>query len=393
MGSWSLFRRTRVGVFVLITVISLLLTAVYAIFISKDFSRYTLFQRCIVASAAAIHSITAILMYLMLAVRYSAKLDALRIVILLGLHAASTTLFTLKSTNMPCTAFKGGAMCRQVASATAIVAWVLCGLLVVYGACLAIMCCIPQPPPLDLEPELDMQVPVNSQARHVTHLSINSNTRLINPDLEKQIGSAHPLLSSRNGSSGSVEESMRIGRPMPLQRGVQQSASYGSEYPLNVSPTAMRGSDEDLLFWPAGESRRMRSLDESRHYPPSYTSTDPTPRPLALRPGSIYSAGSPASPAPVGFVNGARSATLPPPPLPAQSNAQKAMSRRTRSSSMTNSVYSVASGDSEEFIPPVPSLGAYRTSPGPRFVRPRADSGPWQQLVLDAAAGRRSVHV
>ena len=322
-------------------------------------------------------------------------------------------------------------MCRQVASATAIVSWMLCGLLVVYGACLAIMTCVPQPPPpFDLEPELDTRVPVNSQTRHTPHLSNDSNTRLLNSDLEKQSGSAHPLLGSRNGSSASVGESMRIGRPMPLRRGLQPNASYSSsEYPVNAPQTAMRENDENLPFWPADESR---SLDESRSYPPSYTSADATPRPLALRPGSIYSNSPSASSASVGFVN-IRSSTLPP---PQQSHAQKSMSRRTRTSSISNSVYSSSSRESDDFIPPVPLLDAYRSSspgpqlisdayrssspgpqlisdayrssspglqlisdasrtssPRPQFVRPRADSGPWQQLVLDAAAGRRSIHL
>jgi len=366
MGSWSTFRRIRIGVFVLITAISLLLTVVYALFLSKDFHRYSELQRGIVTASAAINGITAILMYLMLAVRYSTKLDALRIIILLALQAGSTALFTLHSADLPCDAFKAGVMCKRVAFYTAIVSWALCGLLVIYGACLAIMACIPHPPPILDDPELDAQVPVNAQA--VTYMSIDSQVNLIDPDKETQPYSARPLPGTR------------IGQQMQEQRGVQRGAPFISRYPLNASPTSMQGRDGNAPYWPAADSRRMRSLDQNRPFPPSSPNADPIPRAWTQTPGS-YSTG-PKSSSAVNFPSGGRSGTLPPPPQfnPAQ--------QRTRSSSLSTSVYSFASGESIDLPPPVPSIGVNRTTPHPQQIQ-STGGDDWKKLVLDAAVGRR----
>lgn len=375
MGSWSTFRRIRIGVFVLITVISLLLTIVYSLFLSKDFHHYNKLQRAIVAASAVINGITAILMYLMLAVRYSIKLDAIRIIMLLGMQAGSTALFTLHNADLPCNAFKAGATCRQISSYTAIASWVLCGLLVVYAACLAIMACVPRPPPIEgLEPELDAEVPVNMQARSVARLSIDSHTRLVNSDAEKQLYSARPLPDTH------IRQQM--------QREAQQSA--WSQYRSNASPPNMMGRDENVLYRPAGVSRRMRSLDESRPLPPSGSYADPIPRAWTQTPDSMYSI-STSSSSSVVFASGPRSATLPP---PAQFNpAQRPGARRTRSSSLSNSVHSLTSRESMELPPPpVPSMGVRRMTPGQQSIRSLASSdssgtGHWRQLVLDAAAG------
>lgn len=369
MGSWSTFRRIRIGVFVLITAISLLLTVMYALFLSKDFHRYSELQRGIVGASAVINGITAILMYLMLAVRFSTGLDALRIIILLGLQAGSTALFTLHSADLPCDAFKAGATCKRVTFYTAIVSWALCGLLVVYGACLAIMACIPKPPPILDDPELDAQVPVNPQA--VTHLSIDSQVRLIDPDEEKRSFSARPPPDTRSRQQ------------MQQQRGVQQGAPYNSRYPLNPSPTSRQGRDGNAPYWPADDSRRMRSLDQSRPLPPSSPYAEPIPRGWTQTPSLGYST-SPSSSA-VNFASGARSATLPPPPPPppAQFNP---VQRRARSSSLSTSVYSFASGDSLDLPPPVPSIGV---RPQNRQIQSIGGGDDWKQLVLNAAAGRR----
>ena len=217
---------------------------------------------------------------------------------------------------------EGGATCRQISSYTAIVSWILCGLLVTYGACLAILACIPRPPPIQgLEPELDVEVPVNAQARHVIHSSIDSYTRLVDSDVEKQLYTARPLPDTRDRQQ---------------QQKVQQGApftEYSTQYRPSTSSFRMLGRDENLPYRPAGESGRMRSLDESRPPPPSVPYAEPIPRAWTQTPGSMYS----VSTSSVGFVSGARSATLPQPPPLAQFNP----AQRIRSSSLSNSVYSV----------------------------------------------------
>jgi len=199
MSSWSIFRRIRVGIFVLITLLSLVLTVLYSVFLSKDFHRYNGGQRAIIAASVGVNGITAILMYLMLAVRYSSTWDAVRVIILLGGHASCATLFTVHGANLPCDAFGGGAICKKALFSTAIVSWVLCGLLVAYAACLCIMSCVPRPPPIEnLDPELDAEMPVNTQARRVAHLSINPHVRPASFDAGKQRYTAWSLAETRN---------------------------------------------------------------------------------------------------------------------------------------------------------------------------------------------------
>lgn len=239
----------------------------------------------------------------------------------------------------------GGATCKQISSYTAIVSWALCGLLVVYGACLTIMAFVPRPPPIEnLDPELDAEVPVNAQARRVTHMFINGH-HSSNP--EKQPYPSQPLLESHN--SAAFADEARVRQQMQRQREITQG--YGAQFRPNVLPGSIRRRDGSPPF------RRIPSLDdESRPSSPS-----------------VLLAGA------------ARSATLPPPPLPVQfTSVQRPASSRMRSSSLSNSIYSSYSADSSELPPPVPPFR--QAHPMEQPIRSAStDSGHWKQLVLDAA--------
>ncbi|KIM80734.1 hypothetical protein PILCRDRAFT_514726 [Piloderma croceum F 1598] len=383
MRSWSVFRRIRVGVFVSITIVSLVLTIVYSLFLSKDFRLYNKLQRAIVVTSAAINGITTVLMYLMLVVRYSIKLDAIRITVLLGIQAGNTALFTLHSPDLPCVAFKGGATCRQILSYTAIVSWVLCGLLVIYAACLAIMVCIPRPPPiLGLDPELDAEVPVNAQARHIVHSSIDLHTGLVEPKAGKQSYAVWPSPDTRTRQY------------IQRQRGTPQrppSAGYGSQFRPKVSPKHLLGRDGNAVYRPMGESWSIQASDESRPSPSSGLYTEPIPRARTQTLSSVYSVDTASSSV---VFSGARSTTLPPPPPPAQFNpAQRPVAQITRPRSLSSSVYSATTGESMELPPPVPSIGVRQIAPGQQSIRSGKisdlDLGQWKRLVRDAAAGRR----
>jgi hypothetical protein len=274
-------------------------------------------------------------------------------------------------------------MCRQISFYTAIVSWVLCGLLVIYAACLAIMVCIPRPPPiLGPDPELDAEVPVNAQARHIVHSSIDSHTRLVEPNAGKQSYAVWPSPDTRTRQY------------IQRQRGTPQRppfAGYGPQFRPNVSPNNLLGRDGNAVYRPAGESWGIRTSDESRPSPPSSPYTEPIPQARTQTPSSVYSVGSASSS--VVFSN-ARSTTLPPSPPSAQFNpTQRPVAQITRPRSLSSSVHSVTTGESMEFPPPVPAIGVRQIAPGQQSIRSgklsELDLGQWKRLVLDAAAGRR----
>jgi hypothetical protein len=234
------------------------------------------------------------------------------------------------------------------------------------------MAFVPRPPPIDnLDPELDAEVPVNAQARRVTHMSINGHPSF---NSEKQ---SYPQVESHK-SAAFVDEA-RIRQQMQRQREVTQG--YGAQFRPNVFPGSVLRRDGSPPF------RRMPSLDdESRSSPTLGTYADAMPRTWTQTPGSMPSTNRPSSPS-VLLAGAARSATLPPPPLPVQfTSVQRPASNRMRSSSLSNSVYSSYSADSSELPPPVPSLRqAHPMEPSIRSAS--TDSGHWKQLVMDAAAG------
>jgi hypothetical protein len=274
-------------------------------------------------------------------------------------------------------------MCRQAAWATAILSWVLCGLLVVYGACLVIMAFVPHPPPiLDLEPELDIEVPVNAQTRHVTRLSISGARSRVNSGAANSPYSTELLLGDPvNSPIYDVRQEMR------QQQGLQPIGPIGSRYHPNYLPAIMPVSDPNVPYWPS----RRGSADEGRPSQPLDLYADTISRTWTA--SSIYTIGEQTS---SDLFPGVRSETLSPPPPPAQPKpTRRSPTQRTRHSMSTLSVYST-SGEWVEIPPPVPSLATHRTaSESQSTVRSMAsasasDLGRWKQLVLDAAAGRRS---
>jgi len=389
MGSWSTFRRVRLFIFALIVIVSLLLTIFFSLFFAKDFKRYNTFQRVIVIGLAVVNGITAILMYLMLVLRYSILLDAVRIAVLLIVQTAGTALFALRSPSFPCNAFGGNRTCRQISSCIAIVAWVLCGLLVTYGACLIILACTPHPLPIEgLETGLDDAVPVSPQAQRIAHYSIDSHTLLMESDRGLPPYSTRPLPAVPG-----LRFIEKPGQQVQQQSGVGYNPKYlpntpgsGSAY-SSTSPTSIMEV----------EYGSPNYVDERRLLPP-LAIANPIPRVLTQTPVSMYS--NRTIQAPTSFASGPRATYMPAPPPVAQFNpSQRPQPRRTRSSSMSSSIYSSMSGEFRQGIPPPrPYMAARWVAPDQQSVRSMATSSSesvssqtsqWKQLVLDAAAGRR----
>jgi len=370
MGSWSTFRWVRLFIFALIVFVSLLLTITFALLLSKDFRRYNAFQRVLTICLVVVDGITAILMYLMLAVRYSMQLDAARIVVLFAVQTTGTTLFTLNDLSFPCTAFGAVRMCRQISFYTTIVSWVLCGLLVTYGACLVIMACVPHPPPIGgSELGLDDEVPISPEAQRVTHHSMDSHMLLVNPDPTRPHYSVRPL---------PVVPATRFVEKPRLQ--VQQSGlGYTPKrHPSTSGTESVRSANSptSILEVDYGTSNFVLGR---RLLPPVGAYADPVSRVLTQTPASVSS--NRTIPVPIGFAKGPGATYLPSPPPMAQFNpAPRPQMRRIPSSSSTSSIYSVKSGEVRRGMPrPMPSMGVRRAAPAKQPARSAtSDSTHWK---------------
>jgi hypothetical protein len=176
-------------------------------------------------------------------------------------------------------------MCWHISIYTAITSWVLCGLLVIYVACLAIMVCMPRPPPI-LDPELDAGVPVNAQARHIVHSSIDSHTRLVEPNADKQ---SYAVLPSPDAHT---RQYLQRQRGTPLR---PPSAVYKPQFRPNVLPNNLLGHGGNAVYRPAGESWGIHASDESGPSPTSGPYTQRIPRARTQTLSSVYSVGTTSS--------------------------------------------------------------------------------------------------
>jgi hypothetical protein len=200
------------------------------------------------------------------------------------------------------------------------------------------MTCVPQPPPTDLfDTGLDDAVPVGVQTRG-KHWSIDSSIALVN--------------------------SARIPDTAPIRPQIQQLRQSG--YSLQYKPNER--CKESTPYRPEGQSNHMRSFDKTRHLSPTEAHADP-PRAWTQTPGWTNSTRT-SSFSSIVFTGSARSAIAPPPLSHPQFNpTQRPTAPRTRSSSLSDSVYSISSEDSTDFPPPISSMSVHRTAPGKWSMR------------------------
>lgn len=260
------------------------------------------------------------------------------------------------------------------------------------------MACVPKPPPDVIDPGFDENPPMAQPSRHAPQ---NSQTRLIGSDLEKQ--QPQPYSARPPPRTIQFVEKPRLVQP-PVARQQQQQvqmsshpyvqAGYGQPYrPTTPSGLSMHSNNSSIESYRQDQRvqhapPRMASpttTPSRRPWPPNTPYTEPIPR--AMTPGSVYSNNSTLSS--VVFASG----STPPPPLAAQINPIRPPLPK-RSSSYTNSVYSIGSYYSRETMtapPPVPSLGPgiAQATPGQQSMRsvttPGSGSNEWKDLVMNAA--------
>jgi len=227
---------------------------------------------------------------------------------------------------------------------------------------------------------LDAKVPINAQARHIVDKSIDPHTGLVEPNAGEQ---SYAVWPSPDTHTGEYIQRQRVAPQRP------PFAGYVPQFRPNVSPNNLLGRDENAVYRPAGESWDTQASDKPS--PSSGSYTELILRARTRKPSSVYSVDTTS--ASVVF-SGAGSTTLSPPPPPTQSNpTQRPLAQITRPRSWSVGVHSVATGESMELPPPVPSTGIRQIPPGQQSTRPvkisELDLGQWKRLVLDAAAGRR----
>jgi len=182
---WVVFRRIRVAVFVISTILSMAWTILLAVLLLREWKTYNLTQHAILISLLVTNGVSTIILYLMIIVKFRLWLDGARVAILVLFQAGGTVTFALSNTSFPCNNIGTFSDCKTIESIITFGGWSLASLLLFYAFCLAFMSHVPAPPsPLNPEYILTNKLDV-STASNTSSSSVNSGTRLLNPRSEK----------------------------------------------------------------------------------------------------------------------------------------------------------------------------------------------------------------
>ncbi|RDB21274.1 hypothetical protein Hypma_011511 [Hypsizygus marmoreus] len=182
---WTIFRTIRVVIFALSTLLSLAWAIIFATLLLREWATYSISQRAVVIMALSINGVSALLLYLMIVVRFRLWLDAARIAFVLFFQLGSTITFALCSPSFPCNNLGSEEDCKRV-TLTAINGGLgLSGLLLVYAFYLAVMSYVPPPPP-PWNPE---SVLSDGKRSHSAAPSTESATWLLKPESVKRASS------------------------------------------------------------------------------------------------------------------------------------------------------------------------------------------------------------
>ncbi|KAF8163209.1 hypothetical protein B0H34DRAFT_694543 [Crassisporium funariophilum] len=219
--TWALFKLIRVLVYSLSTILSVGWAAIYAVLLIRGWNSYNGDQRAIVIVLLAIYAISAIMLYLMIIVRFRLWLDGVRIALLLLFQVGGTVTFALFNPTLPCDNVGSESTCKEFESVAIYGGWSLSALLLIYAFVLAIMSSIPAPSPRP-----------NPEAA----LAIN-------------LGSEFPAEKKKRDSFSSVgssySQSSFIARPYPY-------TTYRSDGPDARSPTVSNHSQMTHNYYRPG---------------------------------------------------------------------------------------------------------------------------------------------
>jgi len=226
---WTVFKRVRVAIFVLATILSMAWAVVYAIILLREWKFYDGGQRAILIILLVINSLSTIMLYLMIIVVFKLWLDGARVAFLLLFQVGGTVTFALFKQSLPCNNIGSEKDCKTVENIAIFGGWSLSGLLLLYAFCLAVMSS-QKPPPPTRNPEailVDFK-----DSRHSTP-SINSGAWLMKTGSEKRrsITSNYSHYSQRSYVAPNVAPVSRASSP-----GIIRSRSPSLSSQPSVSP-------------------------------------------------------------------------------------------------------------------------------------------------------------
>ncbi|KAF9227528.1 hypothetical protein BS17DRAFT_389613 [Gyrodon lividus] len=143
---WLGFRKFRTVDFSIASILCLIWSLVISVYTAKNWSSYD--GGGFLLGLIALDFFSAILIYLMIVVKYRFWPDTVRSVVLLSLHIAGAVTFMIYSPHFPCNAFGSAAHCHVFTKVVLAGLWAVSALLLAYGICLPLMVVIPSPPTL-----------------------------------------------------------------------------------------------------------------------------------------------------------------------------------------------------------------------------------------------------
>ncbi|KAG1756533.1 uncharacterized protein EDB91DRAFT_1093191 [Suillus paluster] len=185
------FRKFRLIVLALASIISLAWSIIIAVYMANNWSSYNSGQRGLLFGLIIVDFVGSILLYLMIVVQYRFWPDAVRTAVLLGLHVAGAVVFMMLSPNFPCPAFGSTENCHIMTITVITGSWVISALMLMYAICLPVVAFIPRTPTptqaddLENRPDIaevkdDMR---KSHASSASHAGLLKNQEGMSPDV------------------------------------------------------------------------------------------------------------------------------------------------------------------------------------------------------------------
>ncbi|PPQ64106.1 hypothetical protein CVT24_008923 [Panaeolus cyanescens] len=142
---WRAFRITRLCVYVIATLLSIALAAIYAVLLIRGWTSFLAGQRAIMLVLLLIYAISAIVNYLMILIPFRIWLDGAPVAVLLIFQVGGTVTFSLFYPGFPCHNLADVSTCKRVEMAAIFGGWSLAGFLLIYAFALSAMCYVPAP--------------------------------------------------------------------------------------------------------------------------------------------------------------------------------------------------------------------------------------------------------
>ncbi|KAH9063393.1 hypothetical protein EDB87DRAFT_179088 [Lactarius vividus] len=145
MNAWVIFRRARIVLFTLLVLLCFTWAALFAVFLSHEWSHFSEFQKIVVLCLSLLYGFTGILLYLMAVVQFCFWWDVVRVVSLLIIHTGGSLVFMHYRNSFPCRGFGTETVCRQFTFAIFIGCWVFTVTMLFFAVILGIMAFLPRP--------------------------------------------------------------------------------------------------------------------------------------------------------------------------------------------------------------------------------------------------------